>query len=177
MCYGYAHRLMLMQGVGIAMQRMHQSYKCMKAQQKKQWVCIQVAYSRIPRALEEAHCWNIQAKFYNEKFPLVYESDKTRDTLSHISLIISSSKQPPYLPIMAFPQPFRDILPCNSHHHHIHDLSIYCHIALHDRKIASMMFSWFVRFLMSLLCQIIAHPGTPPEAFIQGHIFLLDIEL
>ena len=25
---------------------------------------------------EEAHHWNIQAKFYNEKFPLVYESDK-----------------------------------------------------------------------------------------------------
>ena len=35
MGYGDAHRLMLMQGVGIAMQRMHQSYKCMKAQQKK----------------------------------------------------------------------------------------------------------------------------------------------
>ena len=35
MSYGDAHQLMLMQGVGIAMQRMHQSYKCMKAQQKK----------------------------------------------------------------------------------------------------------------------------------------------
>ena len=31
---------------------------------------------------EEAHHWNIQAKFYNEKFPLVYESDITRDSLS-----------------------------------------------------------------------------------------------
>ena len=31
---------------------------------------------------EEAHHWNIQAKFYNEKFPLVYESDKIGDTLS-----------------------------------------------------------------------------------------------
>ena len=31
---------------------------------------------------EEAHHWNIQAKFYNEKFPLVYESDKTKDSLS-----------------------------------------------------------------------------------------------
>ena len=46
------------------------------------WVCIQLACSLRPRALEEAHCWNIQAKFYNEKFPLVYESDKTRDSLS-----------------------------------------------------------------------------------------------
>ena len=45
-------------------------------------MCIQLACSRRPRALEEAHCWNIQAKFYNEKFPLVYESDKTRDSLS-----------------------------------------------------------------------------------------------
>ena len=35
MGYGDAYRLMLMRGVGIAMQRMHQSYKCMKAQQKK----------------------------------------------------------------------------------------------------------------------------------------------
>ena len=30
---------------------------------------------------EEAHHWNIQAKFYNEKFPLVYESDNSRDSL------------------------------------------------------------------------------------------------
>ena len=45
-------------------------------------MCIQLACSWRPRALEEAHCWNIQAKFYNEKFPLVYESDKTRDSLS-----------------------------------------------------------------------------------------------
>ena len=35
MGYGDAHRLMLMQGVGIVMQRMHYSYKYMKAQQKK----------------------------------------------------------------------------------------------------------------------------------------------
>ena len=46
------------------------------------WVCIQLACSRRPRALEEAHCWNIQAKFYNENFPLVHESDKIRDSLS-----------------------------------------------------------------------------------------------
>src|SRR5215216_2262594 len=32
----------------------------------------------------------------------------------------------------------------DTHHH--------CHTALHDRKIASMMFSWLVHFLMSLLC-------------------------
>ena len=46
------------------------------------WVCIQPACSRTPRAFEEDHCWNIQAKFYNEKFPLVYESDNIRDSLS-----------------------------------------------------------------------------------------------
>ena len=55
----------------------------MKAQQNAtKWVCIQLACSRRRRAFEEAHCRNIQAKFYNEKFPLVYESDKTRDSLS-----------------------------------------------------------------------------------------------
>ena len=32
---------------------------------------------------EEAHHWNIQAKFYNEKIPVVYESDNTRDSLYH----------------------------------------------------------------------------------------------
>ena len=99
----------------------------------------------------------------------VHPNPVIRYALSHISLLISSSKQPPYLPIMAFPQPFQDILPCNFHHEHIHDLSIHYHIALHDHKIASMIFSWLVRFLISLLCQIIAHPSTLPEAFIQSH--------
>ena len=45
------------------------------------WVCIQLACSRRPRAFEEAHRWNIQAKCYNEKFPLVYESDNIWDSL------------------------------------------------------------------------------------------------
>ena len=61
----------------------HQRKKLYESSTKEtKWVCIQLACSRIPRALEEAHCWNIQAKFYNEKFPLVYESDKTKDSLS-----------------------------------------------------------------------------------------------
>src|SRR6266536_2446199 len=30
-----------------------------------------------------------------------------------------------------------------------YDTLHHCHIALHDRKIASMMFTWLVRFLMS----------------------------
>ena len=45
-------------------------------------MCIKLACSLRSRALEEAHCWNIQSKFYNENFPLVYESDKTKDSLS-----------------------------------------------------------------------------------------------
>src|SRR3989337_1652972 len=48
---------------------------------KTKWVCIQLACSRRPRAFEEARHRNIQAKFYNEKFPLVYESDKIGDSL------------------------------------------------------------------------------------------------
>ena len=53
----------------------------MKAQKETKWVCIQLACSWRPRAFEEAHHWNIQAKFYNEKFPQVYESDITWETL------------------------------------------------------------------------------------------------
>ncbi len=34
-----------------------------------------VALSLLSFSFEEAHHRNIQAKFYNEKFPLVYESD------------------------------------------------------------------------------------------------------
>ena len=37
---------------------------------------------RYGGCFEEVHRRNIQAKFYNEKFPLVYESDKMRDSLS-----------------------------------------------------------------------------------------------
>ena len=32
---------------------------------------------------EESQHWNIQAKFYNVKFPLVYESDHIGDSLYH----------------------------------------------------------------------------------------------
>ena len=67
MGYGDAHRLMLMQGVGIAMQQMHWSYKCMKDQQKKLSGCASnlLAHEDLGN-FEEAHHWNIQAKFYNE---------------------------------------------------------------------------------------------------------------
>ena len=52
-----------------------------KLKLKTKWVCIQVACSWKPRAFEEAHHRNIQAKFYNKKFPLVYESDNIGDSL------------------------------------------------------------------------------------------------
>ena len=53
----------------------------MKAKKETKWVCIQLACSSRPRAFEEAHSWNVQSKFYNEKFPLVYESDNIGDSL------------------------------------------------------------------------------------------------
>ena len=55
----------------------------MKAQQKKLSVCATnlLAHEDLGH-FEEARRWNIQAKFYNEKFPLVYESDKIGDSLS-----------------------------------------------------------------------------------------------
>ena len=54
----------------------------MKAQQKKLSGCASslIAHEDLGH-FEEAHCWNIQAKFYNEKFPLVYEGDNSRDPL------------------------------------------------------------------------------------------------
>ena len=54
----------------------------MKAQKETKWVCIQLSWSWRPRAFWGSPSWNIQAKFYNEKFPLVYESDNTWDSLS-----------------------------------------------------------------------------------------------
>ena len=51
----------------------------MKALQKKLSGC---AYNSLAHEdlghFEEAHHWNIQANFYNERFPLVYESEKNR---------------------------------------------------------------------------------------------------
>ena len=55
----------------------------MKAQQKKLSGCASNSLDHEELGhFAEAHHWNIQAKFYNEIFPLVYESDKTRDSLS-----------------------------------------------------------------------------------------------
>ena len=55
----------------------------MKAQQKKLSGC---AFNSLAREdlgqFEEAHHCNIKAKFYNEKFPLVYESDIIVDSPS-----------------------------------------------------------------------------------------------
>ena len=55
----------------------------MKAQQKK--LSGRTSNSLAHEDLghfEAAHHWNMQAKFYNEKFPLVYESDNIGDSLS-----------------------------------------------------------------------------------------------
>ena len=55
----------------------------MKDQQKKLSGCASKSLAHEDLGhFEEAHHWNIQPKFYNEKFLLVYESDKTRDSLS-----------------------------------------------------------------------------------------------
>ena len=53
----------------------------MKAQQKKLSGCASTSLAHEGN-FEEAHHCNIQAKFYNEKFPLVYESDNIGDSLS-----------------------------------------------------------------------------------------------
>ena len=55
----------------------------MKALQKKLSGCASnsLAYEDLGH-FEEAHHWNIQAKFYNEKFQLVYEIDIIGESLS-----------------------------------------------------------------------------------------------
>ena len=55
----------------------------MKAQKKKLSGCTSnfLAHEDLGQ-FEEARHWNIQAKFYNEKFPLVYLSDIIGDSLS-----------------------------------------------------------------------------------------------
>ena len=55
----------------------------MKAQQKKLSGCASnsLAHEELGH-FEEAHHRDIQAKFYNENFPLVYESDNIGDSLS-----------------------------------------------------------------------------------------------
>ena len=65
------------------MQRMHYSYKYMKAQQKKLSGCASnsLAHEDLGH-FEEAHHWNIQAKFYNVKFHQ-YMKVTTSETLYH----------------------------------------------------------------------------------------------
>ena len=55
----------------------------MKSHQKKLSGCASnlLAHEDLGQFEEADHC-NIQAKFYNEKYPLVYESDNIGDSLS-----------------------------------------------------------------------------------------------
>ena len=55
----------------------------MKAQQKELSGCAPNSLAHEDLGyFEEAHHWNIQAKFYNVKFPLVYENDNIGHSLS-----------------------------------------------------------------------------------------------
>ena len=56
------------------------------------------------------------------------------------------------------------------------DLSIHCHIALHDRKIASMMFSWLVRFDVIAMLDHCISRYTAGGIHIESY-FVLSIEL
>ena len=52
----------------------------MKAQKKLSGCASNSLANEDLGQFEQARHWNIQAKFYNEKFPLVYESDKIRNS-------------------------------------------------------------------------------------------------
>ena len=58
----------------------------MKAQQKKLsgYASNSLAHEDLGH-FEEIHHWNIQTKFYIEKFPLVYQTDIIGDSLSRRS--------------------------------------------------------------------------------------------
>ena len=86
----------------------------MKAQQKKTSGCASnlLAHEDLGH-FEEAHRRNIKAKFYNEKFPLVYESDNIRDSLHEehgATLKHKCGKEivtlPPFLLRLLWPFPF-----------------------------------------------------------------------
>ena len=64
----------------------------MNAQQKKTSGCASdlLAHEDLGH-FEEAHHWNIQAKFYNEKFPLVYAGDKIRNSIMKTMVLFCST--------------------------------------------------------------------------------------
>ena len=61
----------------------------MNAHQKKLSGCASnlLAHEDLGH-FQEAHHWNIQANFYNEKFPLVYESDNIGDSIMKIMVLL-----------------------------------------------------------------------------------------
>ena len=64
------------------MQQMHHNYKFMKLKKRLRGCASNSLAHEDLGHFEEPHHWNILAKFYNEKFPVVYESDKIGDSLS-----------------------------------------------------------------------------------------------
>ena len=64
----------------------------------------------------------------------VHPNPVIRYALSHIILLISSSKQPPYLLIMHFHN-HSEIYCHATFHHFIYDTLHHCHIALHDHVV------------------------------------------
>ena len=97
--------------------------------------CIALSHIESWRKLRRCIQTRDMIHSFTHKPPYIFLKTATISTYYGISIAI-----PRYIAMQLF------------HHHHIHDLSIHCHIALHGRKIASMMFSWLVLFLMSLLC-------------------------
>ena len=80
---------------------------------------------------------NVESMDYTHSHPSTIASLSSIARLSPVPYNhhIPSSKQPPYLPIMAFPEPFRDILPCNFPLFRYYDTLHHCHIAMHDHVV------------------------------------------
>ena len=84
----------------------------MKAQQKKLSGCASnsLAHDNLGH-FEEARHWNIQAKFYNEKFPLVHESGKRMVALPHLCFSLF------FWPFFIHPESRPDLWGNHSLHH------------------------------------------------------------
>ena len=80
---------------------------------------------------------NVESMDYTHSHPSTIDRLSSAAQLSPVPYThhVPSSKQPSYLPIMAFPYPFRDILPCNFPPFCYYDMLHHCHIAMHDHVV------------------------------------------
>ena len=98
------------------------------------WIIRTLTFPQFASLYDTVHCpfspWELVQTSPVHPNPMIWY------VLSHINLLISSSKQPPYLPIMHFHS--HSEICCHVNFHcsvYHHDIHYYCHIALHDHVV------------------------------------------